>query len=156
MDEGRYNFNAVKRWSNKFDVMMLDKVIIPINVRNTHWTLGVIFMEEKEIRYYDSYLKKFNERNILEAIWQWLFDEVSIKKGISLNKSEWKIWPVPETPQQINGYDCGVFTIMCADFLMDNISIRESTYSQANMEFFRQKILNDILRGELKYPNLKL
>lgn len=153
-DCGRYHFDGIKRWSKKFDVLELDKVIIPINISNCHWTLGAIFVQNKEIHYYDS--MGSTGQKYLDAMWQWVFDEVKAKKRILLNKSEWTILPVPETPKQNNGTDCGVFTIMCADFLMDNMPILESTYSQADMPFFRQKIMNDILRGYLDYPNLIL
>jgi sentrin-specific protease 1 len=153
-DCGRYNFDGIKRWSKKFDVLELDKVIIPINISNCHWTLGAIFVQKKEIHYYDS--MGSTGQKYLDAMWQWVFDEVKAKKRILLNKSEWTILPVPETPQQNNGTDCGVFTIISADFLMDNMPILESTYSQADMPFFRQKIMNDILRGYLDYPDLIL
>ena len=118
-------------------------------------------MDLKEVRYYDSYQKdgKGVTKKIagfLEAIFQWLCDEVLIKHRISLDRSEWKVRLVPDTPQQDNGCDCGVFTIMCADFLMDNIPISESTLRQSDIPYFRQKILNDILRGMLNYPNIKL
>ena len=53
-----------------------------------------------------------------------------------------------EIPKQDNGFDCGVFTIVCADYLLDNLPLN---YSQANMEFWREKIAIDILRGRLRY-----
>ena len=148
-DCGKYNFDGIKRWSKKFDVSQLEKVFIPINVENDHW-LGVIFVQRKEIHYYDS--MRSSGQKYLDAMWQWACDEFKIKKGILLNKSEWKIISFRDTPQQNNGTDCGVFTIMCADFVMDDLPICEATYSQADMPFFRQKIVNDIVRGYLDYP----
>lgn len=35
-----YNYDYVKRWSKKFDIFSLHRIFIPINLNNTHWTLG--------------------------------------------------------------------------------------------------------------------
>ena len=61
------------------------------------------------------------------------------------------------SPQQGNGFDCGVYVLMCTDFLCDNIplDIKEGNHylaiSPNNMPYFRMKIAADILRGNLKY-----
>jgi hypothetical protein len=60
---GRYNYKMVKRWSKKVpgkDIFNLKYIFFPINLDNTHWTLAVIFMEDKQIRYYDSLAKSDN------------------------------------------------------------------------------------------------
>jgi sentrin-specific protease 1 len=42
------------RWSKKFDILSKRRIYCPINISNNHWTLGVIYMEEKKVVYYDS------------------------------------------------------------------------------------------------------
>ena len=37
-------------WSNVFNIFELNKIIFPINVNKSHWTLAVIFMNEKRIQ----------------------------------------------------------------------------------------------------------
>jgi Ulp1 family protease len=32
----------------------VDRIIIPINIRNAHWTLAIINVKDKEFVYYDS------------------------------------------------------------------------------------------------------
>jgi hypothetical protein len=53
-------------------------------------------------------------------------------------------------PQQTNGFDCGMFVCMNADFTADDIPLVRA-FSQQNMELFRQKVGTDILRGALNY-----
>ena len=67
-------------------------------------------------------------------------------------ETEWKLTEHLTTPRQENGYDCGVFSIMAADFLTDDIIIDDWAYTQENMNFLREKIGVDIIRGELRYP----
>jgi len=89
-------------------------------------------------------------------MWQWAADEVKNKYGFSLEKSEWHLESIQQTPKQDNGKDCGIFTIMCADFLMDNLPICEESFGQEHMEFLRLKIVNDIIRGDLEYPVMNI
>jgi sentrin-specific protease 1 len=108
-------------------------------------------MKIKEIHYYDSSMDDL-EMKYLEELLHWLIDEAKAKKGLDLDTSDWKLIPQPQCPQQANGFDCGVFSIMIADFLTDDLPVMEGLYSQINMPYFRSKIMRDILRGKLNYP----
>ena len=55
LQNGKYTYANVKRWSKKFDVFSKDKIFIPININNSHWTLLVVYIQKKEIHYYDSF-----------------------------------------------------------------------------------------------------
>jgi sentrin-specific protease 1 len=151
VDSNGYNFDNVKRWTKKFDVFALSKIFIPVNISNTHWTMMVIFVVDKVIRYYDS--MGYGGDRYLKAAMQWLCDESSLKRNEILDQTEWKLTAHPTTPQQKNGYDCGVFSIMAADFLTDDFIIDDLAYKQKNMKFLREKIGVDIIRGTLRYPN---
>jgi len=50
----KYTYSNVKRWTKKFDVFQKDKIFIPVNINNSHWTMIVVFVQKKEIHYYDS------------------------------------------------------------------------------------------------------
>jgi sentrin-specific protease 1 len=143
-----YQYKNVKNWSKYFDVFKMDKVIIPVNISNTHWTLLVMYIQLKEIHYYDSMSGR--GKMYLKAALQWLVDEAREKKGISnYDISQWMcVDREPHVPQQMNGVDCGVFTTICADFVSDNLPL---DYDQQHMPFFRRKITADILRGSLRY-----
>jgi Ulp1 family protease len=63
---------------------------------------------------------------------------------------DWKLCYAP-TPQQSNVYDCGVFTMMIADFITDGLTVDENSFSAKNISFFRKKICADIARGYINY-----
>lgn len=143
----KYNYSNVQRWTKKFDIFSKHKIFVPINLSNTHWALGVVYMEAHEIHYYDSMSGRGDQ--FLNALRSWVADESLNKRKVELDMSDWKlISREAHVPQQMNGSDCGVFTIVCADFLSDDLPLE---YSQQDMSFFREKIGCDILRGALKY-----
>ena len=57
--------------------------------------------------------------------------------------------------QIFNLTECGVFLIMTADFLNDGLELDRNSFGNGieNMAYFRTKIVNDIIRGDLNYPN---
>jgi len=63
---------------------------------------------------------------------------------------EWVEMPMPpfESPQQKNGFDCGMFVCMYADYILNNLP---ELFSQNDMPMLRQKILYCILTGKLLY-----
>ena len=144
--EDTYNYDNVKRWTLKFDVFEKDKLFFPINILNRHWTCAVVFVNKKLICYYDSMGDSGDE--YCNALRKWLVDEAFNKKGQVLEPEKWIIKKTTGVPRQTNDYDCGVFSIICMDFLSDDLLLQ---YSQRDMKYFRSKIANDILRGSLNY-----
>ncbi len=64
---GKYNNDQVSCWSRKIDgwnIFNLSRIFSPIIIDNLHWTLAVIFMEEK-IQYYGSALRAM-QKNLKE------------------------------------------------------------------------------------------
>ena len=145
-DKG-YKYKNVHRWSKSFDIFEMDKIFFPINIDNIHWTMAVVYIQLKEIHYYDS--MSGDGMQWLESLRQWLVDEAKEKKNIDLDTSEWSLVDrKAHVPQQDNGCDCGVFATICADFLSDDLPL---DYKQDDIPFFREKIAADILRGRLLY-----
>ena len=143
----KYNYNNIHRWSKKFDIFTKHKIFFPINLNNAHWTLAVVYMDEKRIHYYDSKCGAGMQQ--LEGLKKWIADEARSKKKMELDMTEWVlISEEAAVPQQTNGVDCGVFTIVCADFISDVLRL---SYSQKDMSTFREKIGTDIIRGKLTY-----
>lgn len=143
-----YEYANVRRWSRKFDIFEMDKVVFPINISNSHWTLAVLFVQEKRICYYDS--MNGNGDRYLTALRCWLVDEAQNKKQMNLDGQEYTLIGSVENnvPQQNNGSDCGVFTIMAADFLSEDIPLK---YSQRYMPMLRNKIGAAILNTRVNY-----
>jgi len=153
LDEGRppsYNYANVKRWSTKakINIFKMNKIYFPVNISNSHWTMAVIDVQRKEICYYDS----FHSQGVryLEGLMRYVIDEGKNKYDMIVDRSEWTLKSGDsDGPCQTNGCDCGVFSIMCADFLSDDLPL---SYHQSEMNTFRRKICADILRGQLNYP----
>jgi len=119
--EGRYNYDNVRNWHRQVpggDIFALDKIFFPINTDGgTHWVCAVVDMRRKRIQMYDS--MGDHGKYFLECIFRYLQDEHVAVKGCSLpDKESWRlVGTTPDTPCQLNGVDCGVFTCMFADFL---------------------------------------
>jgi len=77
-------------------------------------------------------------------------------QSVPFEVADWNIKGNPYSPQQDNGYDCGMYVVMCVDFLCDNIPLtikrgEHLAISSRNMPYFRMKVAADILRGFLYY-----
>ena len=77
---------------------------------------------------------------------RYLQDEAN-ERHVQFNRDDWTC-EVKEVPQQKNGYDCGVFTIIFADLLSEDLPLN---FSQENITQFRRKIVADILRKGFDY-----
>ncbi len=147
-ESGGYCYDNVKRWTKKAgieNIMEFERIFFPVNVNNTHWTLAVVYLHAKRVLYYDSMGGR--GQRYVEGLLRWVVDEAAAKNKIVVNKNEWSL-ERGVCPQQENGYDCGVFTVVCADFLADDLPL---TYEQKYMSMFRHKIGSFILKGALGY-----
>jgi sentrin-specific protease 1 len=150
LDKGGYKYANVERWSTRFkiNIFEMNKIFFPVNIANNHWTMAIINMSKKQVCYYDSFHAK-GER-YLNGLLNYIVDEGKTKYNMTIDKSEWSfISGDNSSPRQTNGCDCGVFSVMCADFLSDDLPL---SYHQSEMNTFRAKICADILRGGLTYP----
>ena len=106
-EEGGYEYNKVKGWSKKVpdgDIFALDKILLPINVDNSHWISAVIFMQKKQIQIVDS-LDGTNDQRYLQFLMKYLKDEHLDKKQKALpDMDKWKLVSTPKNaPRQKNG-----------------------------------------------------
>lgn len=145
-----YNYENVKRWTKTFNIFDLSKIFIPLHLGKSHWVLVVVHVTEKKISYYDSLMpkNKYNFKKHSENILHWISDEAGKKGGFSFNQMEWT-YVLEDVPQQSNFYDCGVFTLMFADFLFDEIPL--NYIKQEDMTTYRLKIGLSILRKKIPY-----
>lgn len=89
-------------------------------------------------------------RRYTKAIVRYLNDDSVDKRKCPIDVSEWATEAAGRggTPQQDNGFDCGMFTVMYADFLSDDLPL---AFDQSDISEFRRKAVAAILRGELSY-----
>jgi len=140
--ENGYNYSNVEKWSKEFNIFEKDKVFCPVNLNNKHWGLLVIHVQKKEIIYYDS--MGIKGKKYLDGALQYMYDEAR-SLNHPFNHDEWQLISYNKgLPQQENGYDCGIFVILYADYIANNLSL---TFTQKMVSLFRKKLCVYILKG---------
>ncbi|PHJ16155.1 ulp1 protease c-terminal catalytic domain-containing protein, partial [Cystoisospora suis] len=139
-----YDYQAVRRWTKrqKVDLFERDLILVPLHVNELHWTLGVVDMRKgkRKIYFFDS-LKGCN-KTWFTTMRRYLQDEYLDKHGEKLEEiDDWYIPPdfrsEDYTPQQENGYDCGVFICQMAECIADG---REFDFNQTHIPHMRVKM----------------
>ncbi|EGV63326.1 Ulp1 protease family protein [Yamadazyma tenuis] len=140
-------YDGVRRWSKRRKLNLFEKklIFIPINISSTHWALSIINNQNKTIEYFDSLRIISGEFSGLYLIKSYMEGEV-IRLGASVDISEYRFLPNSQVPQQKNGFDCGVFTCICANYLSQSKGL---DYSQKDMPIFRHRMIYEILHGKL-------
>lgn len=147
-----FDYQRVRRWSRKAadvtpkpNLFEHDIVLYPIHVDDNHWVLGVINFKRKQFEIYDSLASSpIRSSTLLKNLRQYLEHEAQ-DKGVNLNLSQWKIHnPGQKAPQQDNGVDCGVFTLINAHLLGVG---KVPSYSQKDIIQARQAITLQLARG---------
>jgi len=114
------------------------KIFMPINVGNWHWVLGEIDFPSRKINVYDhSKIKQVNGLEFVRVLCKWIKDEAN-SKGHVFDINEWTTTINPEnTPEQTNGFDCGVFVCTTAEWLSEGSDL---TFSQEDMPHLRKRM----------------
>jgi len=85
----------------------------------------------------------------LEATRRWIIDEAAGRKNVLYGIKDWKlVHRKKDIPQQDNGNDCGMYVLMYADFLSDDLPL---SFEPANMLAFRTKVGTDLMRKRFLY-----
>lgn len=138
-------YSKVERWTRRVDVFAMEKLLIPVHL-GTHWCLAVINLSQRRFEYYDS-LHGGNPE-CLEAMRAWLDAESQSKRK---KPFDWSGWQEPvvngeDLPLQRNGYDCGVFACMFAEYLARDAY---PDFTQADMDCLRRRMAVELLTGKL-------
>ncbi|NWZ89079.1 SENP2 protease, partial [Nesospiza acunhae] len=136
---------GVKKWTKGVDIFEHDVILVPIHLR-IHWTLLVVDLREKTIKYFDSLGRKGD--HICKTVLKYLEEESREKRNIELTASEWTLHSMgtEEIPQQNNGNDCGVFVCKFADFISRDKPI---IFTPEHMPYFRRKMVWEIIHQQL-------
>ncbi len=84
----------------------------------------------------------------LAYVLNWITDVTKEKFNQTIDKSLWVCVNEENTPKQTNGYDCGMFVLMCATYCSDDLPL---LYTQKDMPSNRKKVGAAILRGYLNF-----
>ncbi|KAF3126599.1 Smt3-specific protease [Orbilia oligospora] len=137
-------YGRVARWAKKAgaageEILKLKGIIIPIH-RNFHWTLAFVNVEKKRFEYYDSLAGNWDPISLLRS---WMKQEV----GSKYIDGEWEdFYPGSQTPQQGNGYDCGVFLCKTAEVIARGGVLN---FSQKDIPVIRKMMQVELLKGDL-------
>ncbi|KDQ54738.1 hypothetical protein JAAARDRAFT_196153 [Jaapia argillacea MUCL 33604] len=138
-----YEKARLGKWTKKFDIFEKDIILIPVNHNNAHWTAAAINFRRKRIESYDSMgmPRQTLLRNYLDA-------EHRNKKKKPFDFTGWEDHVPEDTPQQENGFDCGVFTCQ----FLESLSRGEEkfNFSQDNMTYLRRRMIWEIGNAKLK------
>ena len=91
-----------------------------------------------------------DKNDILKALCKYLDQEHRNKKnGAPFDTSDFELENVKDIPKQMNGSDCGMFTLKYAEYLSRNASI---TFTQEDMPLFRRRMVYEIVKNQVIHP----
>lgn len=109
-------YAGVRRWTRNVDLFTKDLVLFPINLGQAHWVCACLNLRLRRIEYYDS--MGMARRSVFDTLRSYLREELRDKKKLEIDLSDWEDFAAEDTsPQQENGYDCGVFAMQTLEQL---------------------------------------
>lgn len=135
-------YERAKAYVRKLDIFEKDFLIFPI-FQEAHWRLVSVDIKNQIITYYDSLNR--DGTDILNAIKDFL-EEHATKTNFKSETNSWKTTVFPDTPQQDNSNDCGVFACQIAKALAAGKPI---TVSQTQIQELRKQMCYEILKNDL-------
>ena len=112
----RGGYAGVRRWTRNVDLFTKDLVLFPINLGQAHWVCACLNLRLRRIEYYDS--MGMARRSVFDTLRSYLREELRDKKKLEIDLSDWEDFAAEDTsPQQENGYDCGVFAVQTLEQL---------------------------------------
>ncbi|KAJ2505176.1 SUMO1 sentrin specific peptidase 1 [Coemansia sp. RSA 2052] len=136
-------YARVKRWTRRIKLFEMDLVVVPVHL-GVHWCCAVIDFRAKAVIYYDALLG--DNQECLRLLMGYLHDESKDKLGTTFDDSGWTTRCDKQIPQQMNGYDCGVFAITFAEYVARDAPF---SFSQANCPALRRRVTYEIATGSL-------
>ena len=138
-------YDSVRRWASRAkiggkDLLNVDTVFVPVH-NGYHWTLIVVKPVDRTIEHFDS-LGSSSQR-FMAIIKEWLKREL----GSSYVDDEWMTIP-SASPQQNNGFDCGVFLLSTAKAVA--LGVDPTSYNASNIGTLRHKIVAELMNGGFK------
>ncbi len=139
-------YATLKRWTRKVDIFSYDIVLVPVHL-DVHWCLAVINLKKKGVYFYDS--MGSDKMDILRSLLKYLEDEHMDKKKSPFDTSGFSMENVKDIPKQMNGSDCGMFTLKYSEYLSRNASI---TFTQEDMPYYRRRMVYEIVTNKIIHP----
>ena len=125
----RYTYENVRRWGTKCpggNIFHFQQAFIPINIENRHWVCVFISIETQKIVFYDSLPNSTLGEYYINIILKYLEDKWNYKRmSGSFDTSSWTKVSLGNSTNmlQTNCDDCGVYTLMCAYFICNDLEM---------------------------------
>lgn len=146
---GDLSYHFVQDYSHSesrgINALDMQKILIPMCINRNHYALTEVDLIKRTIAYYDS-LPCRMATTYMSYINRWLIDLAGTQRLIF--QTEDFAHHHKTTPQQMNGYDCGIYCMMNADFLSDDL---EPNLEPEEIDDFRMRILIALITHCLKY-----
>ncbi|EGW34305.1 uncharacterized protein SPAPADRAFT_148983 [Spathaspora passalidarum NRRL Y-27907] len=140
-------YKGVERWGKrkKLNPFEKDMILVPVNISSTHWALTVIDNVKATITYYDSLdSQSIGNTAAVTNLNHYMNMEAN---RVGHAPVEYTLHPHhKQTPQQKNGYDCGVFTCTAAKFIASREGLR---FGQRDMKIIRRRMTHEIINNHL-------
>ncbi|PPQ63528.1 hypothetical protein CVT24_004756 [Panaeolus cyanescens] len=145
VNEG-YEKGRLAKWTKKIDIFAKDVILIPVNHNNAHWTAAAINFKQKRLESYDSMATL--DQGVFKVLKSYVEAESLNKKKKPFDWDGWVDWAPETTPQQENGFDCGVFT--CQILRAVSRGDEEFAFSQKDMPYLRRRMIWEIGHAKLR------
>ena len=90
-----------------------------------------------------------DKTDILNTLLSYLQSEHMDKKKTPFDTSGFELENVKDIPRQMNGSDCGMFTLKYSEYLSRNASI---TFTQEDMPYYRSRMVYEIVTNKIIHP----
>ncbi|CAK5066217.1 unnamed protein product [Meloidogyne enterolobii] len=143
-------YKTKKQISSKWYWKMegVELVLAPVHINKSHWAMSFARMQKKEIIVMDSINNgragstKKDFMNMLLNILMDAADQFAMDIG---KREDWTLKELLDVPQQQNGIDCGIFSLLFAYYEVDG---RCMDFTQEHISYFRRKICRDLLPSQ--------
>ena len=142
---GPRGYSGVARWAGrkqigKQDMLGCEYVFVPVHVGGNHWTILIISPTRKTVEYFDSF---GNDGTVYtSAIMKYLTAEL---EGY-FKEDEWRVWSKAESAVQMNGVDCGVFSVTTAKAVTLGYTPKIA-FAQKDMVTQRVRMAAELMNG---------
>ena len=143
--QSEYNYENVKNYTSRHvhdKTLFKSKMIfVPINVGSQHWICGAVDIDKKQIRIYDSFKK--DRKECAQHLKMFMEEEERQWEEADANRVTENCWKIETShiethPIQNNGWDCGVYVCLFADFLSLQLPL---SFEEDDLSLVRQRMI---------------
>ena len=142
---GPRGYSGVARWAGrkqigKKDMLGCEYVFVPVHVGGNHWTMLIISPIRRTVEYFDSFGDDGSAYT--DAIMKYLEGELESH----FKADEWRVWSKAESARQMNGVDCGVFSVTTAKAVTLGFTPKIA-FAQKDMAIQRVRMAAELING---------